>query len=90
MTQVVWLRSDLRVQDNPALFHALQTGEDVIACTGIAQQTWQRHRRGDNQATLINNRCHHLAAELAAAETMLIADASTCSSAWASTCWQQG
>ena len=66
MTQVVWLRSDLRVQDNPALFHALQTGEDVIACTGIAQQTWQRHRRGDNQATLINNRCHHLAAELAA------------------------
>lgn len=27
--QLVWFRSDLRIEDNPALFHACQQGEVV-------------------------------------------------------------
>ena len=72
MTQLVWLRSDLRTQDNPALSHAMATGDDVILCAGVAEKTWLEHQRSDVQKRLINNRLHHLCAELAALKLPLI------------------
>ena len=42
MTQLVWLRNDLRLEDHPALYHAVQSG--TIALVHIATpQQWQQH-----------------------------------------------
>jgi len=55
-TQLVWLRNDLRLDDNPALFHACQQGPvHVVFCATPAQ--WQTHhesaaRLGLKAATL--------------------------------------
>lgn len=40
--QLVWLRNDLRLQDNPALYHACQAGP-VVACFVVSQKQWQAH-----------------------------------------------
>lgn len=37
-----WLRNDLRLQDNQALWHASQQGPVVVVCL-ITPQTWQAH-----------------------------------------------
>jgi len=41
--QLVWLRNDLRLNDNPALYRASQAGP-VIACFAVCEQQWQEHR----------------------------------------------
>jgi deoxyribodipyrimidine photo-lyase len=51
MTTVVWLRHDLRLEDNPALYHAAQQGEAVIVLYvldpsvpyGGAHKWWLHH-----------------------------------------------
>lgn len=65
MTQLVWLRADLRIHDNPALAAAQAAGGELIVVAGLATQTWQRHHRSPIQAQLVLNRLHHLATELA-------------------------
>ncbi len=65
MTRLVWLRADLRIHDNPALFHAMNSTEEVIAVAGIATDTAALHHQAHRKTTLINNRLHYMAAELA-------------------------
>jgi deoxyribodipyrimidine photo-lyase len=40
---LVWLRNDLRVVDNPALFHAGQAGEGVLAVYILCEQDVEEH-----------------------------------------------
>ena len=47
MAHLVWFRNDLRVHDNPALYHACQESQDgVIALFLITSQQWQDHAWG--------------------------------------------
>lgn len=45
-TVIVWIRNDLRLHDNPALYHALQTGHSVVCVyihsehLGMASKLW--------------------------------------------------
>ncbi len=41
--KLVWLRNDLRISDNPALFHAAQAGEGVLAAYVLCEQDLQEH-----------------------------------------------
>ena len=40
--QLVWLRNDLRLNDNPVLYHARKAGP-VVACFAVCEQQWQSH-----------------------------------------------
>ncbi|MBD1388515.1 deoxyribodipyrimidine photo-lyase [Neiella sp. HB171785] len=61
----VWLRRDLRVLDNPALFDACQTSEAVVAVYVIPAAQWQEHHKSAIQADLIRRTLQHLQQELA-------------------------
>ena len=41
MTQIVWLRRDLRLADNPALFHAAKAGP--VVCVYVLDDASPRH-----------------------------------------------
>lgn len=41
--KLVWLRNDLRISDNPALFHAAQAGEGVLATYVLCEQDLNEH-----------------------------------------------
>lgn len=41
-TQLVWLRNDLRLDDNPALYHAQQQGQIRVVFIATPKQ-WQKH-----------------------------------------------
>ncbi len=47
MTQLVWFRRDLRIEDNPAWSAASAAGEEIVALFVIDPDLWQRvsHRR---------------------------------------------
>jgi len=45
-TQLVWLRSDLRLRDNQALISAMAAGP-TVACFVISVQQWRSHDVGD-------------------------------------------
>ena len=40
---LIWFRNDLRVSDNPALYHACQSAQPVIAIYIAAPQQWHDH-----------------------------------------------
>lgn len=44
-----WIRRDFRVRDNPALYHACQTGKAVMAVYLLCESAWRRHDVGANQ-----------------------------------------
>ena len=46
--QLVWFRSDLRVQDNPALYHASQRGS-VVGVYFLFPQQWLQHGDSPNK-----------------------------------------
>ena len=61
--QLCWLRNDLRLSDNHALYHARQKGPVVAVCL-LSPQTWQAH---DDAAIKIDfwlRNLHSLQAEL--------------------------
>jgi deoxyribodipyrimidine photo-lyase len=41
--QLVWFRNDLRIKDNPALFHACQAGQSVTAIYIATPHQWKKH-----------------------------------------------
>ena len=45
---LVWFRSDLRIHDNTALYHAARRGP-VIGVFLHAEQQWREHGHGDNK-----------------------------------------
>ncbi|SHF59756.1 deoxyribodipyrimidine photo-lyase [Microbulbifer donghaiensis] len=44
---LVWLRNDLRIQDNTALYHAARSCAQVAAIFIACPQTWRSHDEGD-------------------------------------------
>lgn len=43
MPTIVWLHRDLRIADNPALFHAAKSGDGVIALYQACPEEWRDH-----------------------------------------------
>ena len=62
-TQLVWLRSDLRLEDNPALHHAAKQGP-VICVFIVSPQQWQQHDDGEAKQGLLRSRLTAIQAEL--------------------------
>ena len=62
--KIVWLRRDLRVDDNSALYLASQSGEPVIAVYIATPETWAAHSMAPIQADLIYRRLFALKTEL--------------------------
>ncbi|MBN8414004.1 deoxyribodipyrimidine photo-lyase [Halomonas denitrificans] len=68
---LVWFRTDLRVHDNTALFHASQRGP-VIAVFLHAQEQWREHGHGDNKLDFIARGVEALGESLAQRNIPLI------------------
>lgn len=60
-----WMRRDLRVLDNPALFYACEQSEQVIALYITTPQQWQQHHLSYRQSDLIQRQLKALQQELA-------------------------
>lgn len=65
MTQLVWLRNDLRILDNPALYHACQTGQAVRVIFCVTKTQWQAHDESPRQLALRQALLAQLAISLA-------------------------
>jgi deoxyribodipyrimidine photo-lyase len=62
----IWLRNDLRLSDNPALFTAASVAADgLIALFVIAHETWLRHNWSACKVDFILRQLQHLQGELA-------------------------
>ncbi|WP_430460027.1 deoxyribodipyrimidine photo-lyase [Thalassolituus sp. LLYu03] len=72
MTTLVWFRTDLRVHDNPALWHAAQRKDDVLGVVFVSEKQWRRHGLGPRKIQLIKNRMYALADELKALNIPLL------------------
>lgn len=58
MGTLVWFRNDLRLRDNPALYHACERG-NVVAVFFICDAQWRDHDVGDNRLAFLLD-CLHL------------------------------
>ncbi|MFT5706655.1 MAG: deoxyribodipyrimidine photo-lyase [Oceanospirillaceae bacterium] len=65
MTQLVWLRNDLRLLDNPALYHACKTGQPVRVIYCATPLQWQKHHESPVQLALRQSLLKQLSASLA-------------------------
>jgi deoxyribodipyrimidine photo-lyase len=70
---LVWLRNDLRVYDNQALYEACQAGLPVVALFIATAQSWQQHFMAPIKQDLIRRRVQQLQTELAALNIPLLA-----------------
>src|SRR3989338_4039032 len=70
---LVWLRNDLRVYDNQALFEACQSGLPVVALFVATPQSWQQHVMAPMKQDFIRRRVQQLKIELAALNIPLLA-----------------
>lgn len=62
---LIWFRNDLRVDDNPALFHAAKnTNTPVAGVYFLCKKQWRRHQVGSNQQALIVKALQNLRHEL--------------------------
>jgi deoxyribodipyrimidine photo-lyase len=66
MRALVWFRSDLRVADNRALYHACKAAtKGVVAVFAICPQQWREHDWADIRADFVLRNLGHLQAALA-------------------------
>ncbi len=63
MGTLVWFRNDLRLRDNPALYHASKRG-DVVAVFFICETQWRDHDVGDNRLGFLLDCLHPLERDL--------------------------
>lgn len=61
---LVWLRRDLRIEDNSALVNAVETGEPVVCIYTATPETWHEHGLAPIQADLIYRRLQGLKQDL--------------------------
>lgn len=61
---LMWLRRDLRVADNPALYEACQAGTGVIAIHIETPKTWANHNMGLKQITWLRQNLDLLTQDL--------------------------
>jgi deoxyribodipyrimidine photo-lyase len=65
MRALVWFRSDLRVRDNPALWHAARSADrGVIGVFLVASAQWHEHDWGQNRTGFVLGNVRALAAAL--------------------------
>ena len=65
MRSLLWLRHDLRVNDNPALMAALQAGgEGVVALFVMTPSQWKRHGWGNPRVSFLLHALRSLGEEL--------------------------
>lgn len=68
MNNLVWFRRDLRVEDNPALYHACSDAESsgggVVAVYCITHQQWKEHEDADRKIQFWIENVRELAARL--------------------------
>ena len=64
MNHLVWLREDLRTEDNHALHHASQQGHAVIAAYVIDTKMWQKHHIAACQVEFILRALKNLSVDL--------------------------
>jgi len=65
MTALVWFRSDLRTDDNTALYNALTRHEQVVACYFLTPEQWTAHDKGPRALQWIWQNLMSLRSELA-------------------------
>ena len=65
MTQLVWLRNDLRLLDNPALYYACQTQQKVRVIYCATPRQWQAHNESPSQLGLRQGLLTQLSEQLA-------------------------
>lgn len=70
---LVWLRNDLRVYDNQALFEACQAGLPVVAVFVATADSWQQHVMAPIKQDFIRRRVLQLQTQLAALNIPLLA-----------------
>jgi len=69
--QLVWFRKDLRIYDNPALYHACQRGP-VTAVYFVTPKQWQAHHLAPMQADFIEANLNSLGQSLAQLGILLL------------------
>jgi deoxyribodipyrimidine photo-lyase len=62
--QLVWLRNDLRIDDNPALYHACQQDEPVSVIYISTPLQWQKHHESSARLAFCQQALLSLAASL--------------------------
>lgn len=65
MTALVWFRHDLRLSDNPALYHAAERGEGVVALYLVCDAYVTLHGQSPAQRDFIRRHLHKLRDDLA-------------------------
>jgi len=65
MSVLVWLRNDLRLRDNPALFHAAREGQAKLAVYLVCDQLVERHQTAPARMDLIRRQLASLEPQLA-------------------------
>lgn len=64
MTTLVWLRNDLRLKDNPALYYAAQQGRiEAVFC--VCREQWDEHDVGEPRLAFLLRSLEALASRLA-------------------------
>jgi len=66
MTQLVWLRNDLRLRDNPALYHACASAQAVRVIYCATPLQWQKHNESPAQLAFRQSLLVELSVSLAA------------------------
>ena len=69
---LIWFRNDLRVHDNPALWHANQQGHQVIGLFLDYQQQWISHGLGEARIAYIRQTVEALEQQLAKRQIPLV------------------
>ncbi|MCZ2720885.1 deoxyribodipyrimidine photo-lyase [Marinomonas sp. 15G1-11] len=79
-TQVVWLRNDLRIKDNPALFYASQNGPVEIIIS-VTPEQWRAHAESPAKfglradlITLVTHQCAELGIKVSLIEADYFSD----------------
>ena len=68
---LVWFRNDLRVSDNPALYHSSKKTQ-VIAVYLTFKTQWQEHNDSDNKLWFATQNLHELELKLKALNIPLL------------------
>ena len=63
MSDILWIRRDLRIHDNPALVAAIESGVTIAVFISTPQQ-WQRHHLAPIKADFIYRHLKQLESQL--------------------------
>lgn len=71
MISAMWFRADLRLYDNPALHHAVQSGS-VVAIYAFCEKQWDKHKLSNIKRELIIAQLKQINTDLAALNIPLV------------------